>query len=476
MTFKWKWHEAAALLVLTAVWVLLLILTTTLFAERMAKGTIIGAVMLLAVTLAVISFCLARKKGLFQSLRAGRITKGLLAAVAVFCALLFVPTQKTTGSPEFGSTTVQPRRPRYDARRQPGADLYVKMRDAVTKDALTLTIYDICVGKVSHRVLRDGKPSAKKIEITEPAVLTRYLKDQAKALGASTVGVAPLSPEFVFTHDHDGRPIALPHTSAIVVGMDLDYLLAAPTAPLPWEDLYSSIPEELAAALAGKMIKSTNSVDPKTVEQMRTAMKFFSEGGKTAVELARYIRSMGYSARAHYQRWSEVQIVPLAIRAGLGELARNGMVVSKELGPRGSFAVVTTDIPLVADHPVSAGIEVFCRTCKKCAVYCPVRAVPFGSPKMVRGVMKWTIDGEKCGDYLVSNPKCMACIGSCPYNKPDFWIHRAAAFMIERRSWLTNTLLLGLDNLLGYGEMAAMKENPAAAAVIEKADSRQGDQ
>ena len=56
---------------------------------------------------------------------------------------------------------------------------------------------------------------------------------------------------------------------------------------------------------------------------------------------------------------------------------------------------------------------------------------------------------------MVSNPKCMACIGSCPYNKPDYWIHRAAVFMASRRSALTNWILVKIDDLLGYGEMAS---------------------
>lgn len=455
MKFRWKWYEVYALLMLICMDGLLFVFTTTLFAEKLQKGLLISGAALTIMAMSTWVFIRAKCSGRFENTLSRLSIQTGLALLTLFIALLFVPTTKQTGSAEYGSTEIKGKQERYDAREQPGSDLYVKMSQAVTGDVLTLTIYDICVGKISHRVERDGKAGSQKIEVTNPSVLTRHIKDQARALGARIVGITELTPEFVFTHDPAGTPIRLDHRTAIVMGMDLNYMLAAPSAPLPWEDLYSSIPEELAAALAGKMVKSNRKISPETLAAVKETMRFFSEGGKTAVELARFIRGLGYSARAHYQRWSEVQIVPLTVKAGLGELSRNGMTVSRTMGPRGSFAVVTTDLPLVPDQPQTHGIKEFCDICKKCARYCPVQAIPFGRAQVVRGVLKWPLDGEKCANYLVTNPKCMACIGSCPFNKPDYWIHRAAAFMASRRSALTNWLLLKMDDLLGYGEMAA---------------------
>ena len=373
MKYRWQWYEWYALFALGCIDLLLFILATTLFAEKMQQGIIVGASAFAMMGMVTWAFICFKRKGRLESRGAQRGIQAVSAILTVFVALLFVPTSKPTGSTEFGSTEIKGRQGRYDARQQPGSDLYVKMSQAVSGDELTLTIYDICVGKISHKVHRDGKPEDQKIKVINPPVLTEHIKDQARALGARMVGITELDPEFVFTHDPEGTPIRLDHGTAIVVGKDLNYMLAAPSAPLPWEDLYSSIPEELAAALSGQMVKTTKKIPEKELEAVKQTLRFFSEGGKTAVELARFIRGMGYSARAHYQRWSEVQIVPVAIKAGLGELGRNGMVINPTVGPRGSFAVVTTDLPLVPDIPRTHGIKAFCDVCKKCAEYCPVR-------------------------------------------------------------------------------------------------------
>jgi reductive dehalogenase len=459
---RWKWYHLYTLLILVILAVLDFTMSATLLAEKVYRGLAITLAVFGLLALSIFSFVQAVRSGRLQSRAAHYSLQAGALLTTIFIVLLFVPTGDPTGSTEFGSTEVtHQQRPRYDARQQPGADLYVAMEAAVPNDQLTLTIYDICVGKVTHRIHRDGPCAEPKLEITDPTALTAHIKEQALALGAKCVGVAQLSPEFVFTHDQQGRPIGLGHRFAVVIGKDLDYLLAVPSAPLPWQDLYSSMPEELAAVLSGKMVKSNAVIPTETVKEVRESLRFFSEGGKTAVELARYIRGLGHSARAHYQRWSEVQIVPLAIQAGLGELTRNGMLVSGRLGPRGSFAVVTTDLPLIADTPERLGIKEFCEVCTKCAQYCPIKAIPFGRPEEVRGVLKWTVDGEKCGQLLVNNPKCMACIAACPYNKPDYWVHRAAFYMTGRRSRLTNYLLLKLDDLLGYGDFATEQINPA---------------
>ncbi|SDT84340.1 reductive dehalogenase [Desulfobacula phenolica] len=455
MKSGWKWFEISSLLFLITLDALLFVLSTILFSEKMGRGLIISLSAFIFMSGVTFFFVKLKSKGCFESKKAKKQIIAALCAAGLFTLALFVPTEQSSRSDVLGSTDIKGEQQRYDAREQPGAELYTDMNDAVPTDQLTLSIYDICVGKVSYKVHRDGTPASPRIEVTNPQVLTDHIKDQAKALGARVVGVTELDSTYVFTNDHAGNPIRLSHPNAIVVGKDLKYTLASPTAPLPWEEMYSSIPEELAAALSGRVVKSAEKISDKDLEELKQAMRFFSEGGKTAVELARFIRGMGYSARAHYTRWSEVQIIPLAIKAGLGELARNGMIINKEMGPRGSFAVVTTDLPLVFDRPIRLGIKEFCNTCKKCADYCPVKAIPFGSPNWVRGALKWSVDGKRCGDYLVSNPKCLACIGSCPYNKPDNILHDAANFMVSKRSRLTNWLMVKIDDLLGYGQMAA---------------------
>jgi hypothetical protein len=46
----------------------------------------------------------------------------------------------------------------------------------------------------------------------------------------------------------------------------------------------------------------------------------------------------------------QVLTVPIAIQAGMGELGRHGVVITKELGSALKVATVTTDLPLVYDE------------------------------------------------------------------------------------------------------------------------------
>jgi len=354
---------------------------------------------------------------------------------------------------------------RYDATTQPGNELFQRIDDSVA-DAdprlLTFSIYDVCVGRIAHRVKRDGPVNPVRVTVTDPATLTAKIKDDSIGLGAEVVGVTELDRRFVFEKDNDGRPVSLPHTVAIVIGVGLDYKLSNPTAPLPWQQYYSAIPEDVAAVLSGRAVRTATTIPESTLNEYRDTLEFFADGGRIAVQIAEQIRSLGYPARAHFGRWSEVQVLPLAVMAGLGEVAKNGMLVSPAFGPRGSFPVVTTTLPLVPDRQRDLGIQEFCRVCSKCARACPVQAVPSGQPVPRGGLLRWPVDGDKCFSYIKDNPKCMACIGSCPFNKPDYPLHRAANWLIARKSIVANKLLVALDDLLGYGRASlAIPKAPA---------------
>jgi epoxyqueuosine reductase len=455
MKVKWRWYEIYGLTAGILVFGLLVMFAGTSLAEKETQALLIGLAATLGVGSAGVVMTVAKRRGKLEHPQAQRVLVWSLGVLTAFVVVLFIPTSGETQAPrKCGTCQIPGDHKATDARKQAGGALLSKLSTTVKNDVLTLTIYDICIGKVSHKVNRDGPVSDQQVTVTDVTVLTRKIKEEVKTIGADVVGITELRPEYVFTHDLEGNPISLPHKYAIVIGVGLDHNLAGPSAPLPYEKYYSSLPEDLAAALSGVTVKTDREVPKEVVEEVQETMKFFSEGGSTAVQLAAYIRSLGYPARAHFHRWGEVQIIPLAIEAGLGELGKNGMLIGPTIGPRGSFAVVTTDLPLVTDQPVDIGIQEFCEACSKCARSCPVQAVPWGDPQVINGVMKWPLDGEKCFQYLVSHPKCLSCIGTCPYNKQKFLIHDIAEFMIARKSVVTNTLLTWLDDFLGYGKSA----------------------
>lgn len=94
-------------------------------------------------------------------------------------------------------------------------------------------------------------------------------------------------------------------------------------------------------------------------------------------------------------------VIPYAIKAGLGEYARNQLVITPEFGPRLRFSKIFTNMPLSHDTLEPKGVRAFCDICTKCSDACPVKALPFGAPQVggnnisaIKGIRKWTSDAE----------------------------------------------------------------------------------
>ena len=148
----------------------------------------------------------------------------------------------------------------------------------------------------------------------------------------------------------------------------------------------------------------------------------------TAVRLARYIRMLGYSARAHHFSNYQLLAVPVAVDCGLGELSRAGYLVTKEYGLAVRLSTVTTNMPLLHDMPVDIGIQSFCEQCKICADECPSGAIPRGEKTLYNGIMKWKLDEKKCYAYWhVNGTDCGICMAVCPWTKPPTPFHRFTA-------------------------------------------------
>ncbi len=168
----------------------------------------------------------------------------------------------------------------------------------------------------------------------------------------------------------------------------------------------------------------------EVVEIMRVYVRLAT----ISVTLAEYIRALGYPARANVMPNYQVLCVPIAIDAGMGELGRHGLLLTKELGSALKLATVTTDLPLAYDPPRDVGAEEFCKDCKICAESCPSGAISRGDPKAVRGVEKWAINPEAC--FTVWNETgtdCGVCVASCPWTNPRTRFHRLMVEIASRK-------------------------------------------
>jgi len=149
----------------------------------------------------------------------------------------------------------------------------------------------------------------------------------------------------------------------------------------------------------------------------------------------------------------------MAMQAGLGDLARNGLLITPKYGPRVRISKVITDLPLVPDAPIDFGVTEFCEACEMCAERCPSQSLKYGprttepnSVSNVGGVLKWPIDAETCRMYWGrQNKGCTVCMAYCPFNKPDTPFHKTVRWFADHVRW-ADPLYVWMDKLFGYGE------------------------
>ncbi len=155
------------------------------------------------------------------------------------------------------------------------------------------------------------------------------------------------------------------------------------------------------------------------VPQARAAlevMRTYRRAGRIAIDLAAYIRSLGWKAQA-YADGEDVLQIPMALKAGLGQLGKHGSMISKEFGSNFRLAAVMTDLPMAVDAPVDIGVDDLCLNCQRCTRDCPPDAI-LDAKQMVRGVQKWYVDFDKCVPYFSMTEGCGICIEVCPWSEP----------------------------------------------------------
>ncbi|MFT5614952.1 MAG: epoxyqueuosine reductase [Granulosicoccus sp.] len=260
------------------------------------------------------------------------------------------------------------------------------------------------------------------IDIDDAAAMATEIKRVAKFFGADLCGITDLDERWLYASRVDTRdmsettldlPEGLPHV--IVLGHEMD------------AELVATYPSALAGAATGRE---------------------YSHEASVVMQVAAYIRNLGYEAVASMNDTGLV--IPFAIKAGLGEYARNQLVITPEFGPRLRFSKIFTNLPLTYDAPRPRGVRDFCDICSKCADACPPKALPFGPPEVggsnnsaIKGVRKWTSDAEKCfGFWAKTRTDCAICMRVCPFNR-DFskrrhrlWLKLALSPLRKFALWL----------------------------------------
>ena len=279
-----------------------------------------------------------------------------------------------------------------------------------------------------YAVTREGPGT--KLPVSSPEEMAREIKYAAKTLGADLVGITDNDERWLYTHAYSRenetekpQEISTDLENVIVIAQSMDRGLLR-TAP---------------SALSGTATGAT-----------------YSRDAMVLLAIAQYITNLGYRAVASMN--DSALAIPLAIKAGLGEYGRHGLLITREYGPRVRIGKVFTDMPLAHDRPIRFGVKETCDICRACTQACPAKAIDGGEPSTVvhnrsniQGIRKWTTDAERCFRFWANqNTDCSICVRVCPYNR-DY-----ASPWSRVWRWLAGTplrrLALWLDRASGRGE------------------------
>ncbi len=138
--------------------------------------------------------------------------------------------------------------------------------------------------------------------------------------------------------------------------------------------------------------------------------------GAAALELADYIRGLGYHAQVHSPNDNSAAYIPMFVEAGLGQLGANGQLLSPHFGSRARIMVITTEAPVTYDRPIDYGIHAFCEICQVCVNRCPGRAL-MRDKVWWRGVQKHKLIYRRCRPVMARYEGCAVCMRVCPIQR-----------------------------------------------------------
>ena len=266
------------------------------------------------------------------------------------------------------------------------------------------------------------------MEFQSPAHASKLIKQMAFKFGMSLVGVTKLDPAFVFKNmmrgtEEWGEEIPKHWKNVIIFGV-----------PMNWDPMYAAV-------------------------GYSTSYDAYFRAKQASGLMAAFLGELGYAARPQYPPGDyETMVVPLAVQAGLGEVTRNGILMTPEVGPNIRLAAVITNLDLEPDKPVDLKMGHFCEDCKICADACPSGSISKADKPdaVVRGFKKYAFNQDGCWRFWNQGPTsdamgCRVCIAVCPYTRKNNWIHALVKESDPRDpTGLTRNALLAMQHNFFY--------------------------
>ena len=208
------------------------------------------------------------------------------------------------------------------------------------------------------------------------------LEAYAKRLGVAEIGYTKVDPRYIF------RGFRILYENAIVFTIEMD-----------------------KAKIKGA----------PNMESFKEVFRTYYQVGLTVNKVADWLRERGFNAHAGPAGGGDVSYIPVAIDAGLGVAGKNGLLMTRNNGPRVRLAAVYTDIenlPFSQDNPHS-WIRDYCEACNLCVEKCPVDAIYMETITHADGGPVF-IDHTLCAAPFSNDNGCTLCIKYCPFSYGDY--------------------------------------------------------
>ena len=272
-----------------------------------------------------------------------------------------------------------------------------------------------------HPLVEKSDSQEKSNQLTKSEI-SEFIKNWTIKLGAADVGCTLLKPYHIYSHigrgENYGKELDLNHKYAIAFTVEMSH-------------------ESMSYSPQGPIIA-------ESAQQ-------YLKAGTIAVQLAEFIRNLGFEARAHIDANYSVICPVVAMDAGLGTIGRMGLLMTPNLGPRVRIGVVTTNLEVeINKKQMDSSVIQFCEICRKCATNCPSNSISYRLSKKEKLYERWTINHESCFTYWTKvGTDCGRCISVCPFAHNNIFLHNAVRYLIKINS-LNRWLALKLDNYF-YG-------------------------